>query len=70
MYVQMHLSPDSEKDNSTRENIYLLVQVVMKDALDVYIEHRLLMEQRLHPDGGSEVSRDPRNKYPSELMRR
>ncbi|XP_064639255.1 DNA replication licensing factor mcm7-B-like [Lineus longissimus] len=39
-----------------------------KDALDVYIEHRLLMEQRHHPQ--QEATRDPRNKYPAELMRR
>lgn len=39
-----------------------------KDALDVYIEHRLLMEQRLHNDP-AEI-RDWRNKYPAELMRR
>lgn len=44
-------------------------EVSNKDALDVYIEHRLLMEQRNHPDG-QEVTRDPRNKYPPELMRR
>ncbi|KAH3805105.1 DNA replication licensing factor mcm7-like [Dreissena polymorpha] len=44
-------------------------EVVHKDALDVYIEHRLLLEQRNHPDG-AEVTRDPRNKYPAELMRR
>ena len=44
-------------------------QVVFKDTLDVYIEHRLLMEQRAHPDG-QDVTRDPHNKYPPELMRR
>lgn len=44
-------------------------EVIHKDALDVYIEHRLLLEQRNHPEG-SEVTRDPRNKYPPELMRR
>ncbi|XP_060601374.1 DNA replication licensing factor mcm7-like [Ruditapes philippinarum] len=44
-------------------------EVIHKDALDVYIEHRLLLEQRNHPDG-PEVTRDPRNKYPAELMRR
>ncbi|XP_041093315.1 DNA replication licensing factor MCM7 [Polyodon spathula] len=42
-------------------------ETVSRDALDVYIEHRLLMEQR----GGHEQSeRDPRNQYPPELMRR
>lgn len=43
-------------------------EVVHKDTLDVYIEHRLLMEGRLHQDG--EITRDPKNKYPAELMRR
>uniref|UniRef100_A0A6I8R0S9 DNA replication licensing factor MCM7 n=1 Tax=Xenopus tropicalis TaxID=8364 RepID=A0A6I8R0S9_XENTR len=42
-------------------------EVVHKDALDVYIEHRLMMEQR-----GRDPSetRDPHNQYPPELMRR
>lgn len=44
-------------------------EVVHKDALDVYIEHRLLLEQKNHPEG-SEATRDPRNKYPADLMRR
>lgn len=44
-------------------------EVIHKDALDVYIEHRLLLEQRNHPEG-SDITRDPRNKYPAELMRR
>ncbi|XP_051781173.1 DNA replication licensing factor MCM7 isoform X2 [Erpetoichthys calabaricus] len=39
----------------------------MKDALDVYIEHRLMMEQRGREQN---ESRDPRNQYPAELMRR
>jgi len=43
--------------------------MVHKDTLDVYIEHRLLMERRNHPEG-QEITRDPRNKYPPELMRR
>lgn len=42
-------------------------EVVAKDSLDVYIEHRLMMEQRLRQPG---EQRDPRNKYPPELMRR
>lgn len=42
-------------------------EVTAKDSLDVYIEHRLMMEQRLHEPG--EV-RDHRNKYPQELIRR
>lgn len=48
---------------------YKQKEVASKDALDVYIEHRLMMEQRLHRDG-DEVTRDPRNKFPPELMRR
>ncbi|KAM9513719.1 DNA replication licensing factor MCM7 [Salvelinus alpinus] len=42
-------------------------EVVAKDSLDVYIEHRLMMEQRGHDTADT---RDPRNQYPAELMRR
>ncbi|KAM7444334.1 Mcm2-7 hexameric complex component [Porites harrisoni] len=42
-------------------------EVQVKDALDVYIEHRLLLEQRNRNDT---ETRDPRNKYPPELLRR
>lgn len=38
-----------------------------KDSLDVYIEHRLMMEARLH--GGNE-QRDARNRFPSDLIKR
>ncbi|XP_005104285.1 DNA replication licensing factor mcm7 isoform X2 [Aplysia californica] len=48
---------------------YKKKEVQNRDALDVYIEHRLLMEQRNHPDG-QEVTRDPKNRYPPELIRR
>uniref|UniRef100_A0AAQ5XWZ1 DNA replication licensing factor MCM7 n=1 Tax=Amphiprion ocellaris TaxID=80972 RepID=A0AAQ5XWZ1_AMPOC len=41
--------------------------VVAKDSLDVYIEHRLMMEQRGRDPADT---RDPRNQYPPELMRR
>ncbi|CAG0879729.1 unnamed protein product [Darwinula stevensoni] len=47
--------------------VTIVFQVAAKDSLDVYIEHRLLMEQRLHQPGDV---RDPRNHYPPELMRR
>ena len=50
---------------------YCLLQVVPKDTLDIYIEHRLMMEQRNHPEAADgEITRDPKNKYPAELMRR
>ncbi|XP_048476043.1 DNA replication licensing factor MCM7 isoform X1 [Rhincodon typus] len=42
-------------------------EVANKDALDVYIEHRLMMEQRTRDPG--EV-RDAQNQYPQELLRR
>lgn len=42
-------------------------EVVAKDALDVYIEHRLMMEQRLRQQN---ETRDARNKFPPELLRR
>jgi DNA replication licensing factor MCM7 len=40
---------------------------VHKDTLDVYIEHRLLAEQRLY---SADAPRDPRNRFPNELLRR
>lgn len=42
-------------------------EVIAKDALDVYIEHRLMMEQRLRQPN---EQRDARNKFPQELLRR
>lgn len=41
--------------------------VVAKDSLDVYIEHRLLMESRLRNPNDA---RDPSNRFPPELMKR
>ncbi|XP_054272412.1 DNA replication licensing factor Mcm7 [Macrosteles quadrilineatus] len=46
---------------------YKVKEVTAKDALDIYIEHRVLMEQRTRNPG--EV-RNTNNKYPPELMRR
>jgi len=40
---------------------------VNKDTLDVYIEHRLLAEQRLY---SADAPRDPKNRFPNELLRR
>ncbi|XP_046988430.1 DNA replication licensing factor Mcm7 [Schistocerca americana] len=42
-------------------------EVTAKDSLDVYIEHRQMLEQRLRQTG---EQRNPQNKYPPELMRR
>lgn len=41
--------------------------VVAKDSLDVYIEHRLLMESRFHNQA---EQRHPKNQFPDELMKR
>ncbi|XKL60425.1 hypothetical protein PGB90_007482 [Kerria lacca] len=41
-------------------------EVIPKDSLDIFIEHRLLIEQR----NQSTEQRDPRNRYPPELLRR
>lgn len=41
--------------------------VIAKDSLDVYIEHRLMMEQRLRQPN---EQREARNKFPPELMKR
>lgn len=49
------------------QKYFVCVQVVAKDSLDVYIEHRLMMEQRGRDPADT---RDPRNQYPPELMRR
>lgn len=38
-----------------------------KDSLDVYIEHRLLIERQNHREG---ELRDPYNQYPRDLLRR
>ncbi|NXN97575.1 MCM7 factor, partial [Rhinopomastus cyanomelas] len=49
---------------------YRLREVPHKDPLDVYLEHRLLLEQRggRHEAGGE--PQDPQNRYPPELLRR
>ncbi|NXF60044.1 MCM7 factor, partial [Ciccaba nigrolineata] len=47
--------------------LYKEREVSRKDVLDVYIEHRLLLEQRGR-DGGD--TRSPQNQYPPELLRR
>lgn len=41
--------------------------IVAKDSLDVYIEHRLLMESRMRHQ---HETRDPNNQFPTELMKR
>jgi len=43
------------------------IQVTAKDALDVYIEHRLLLRQRQRGDA---QPMDPKNAYPPDLIRR
>ena len=66
--------------SNTRRYVNLLLELIQemlpefkerpvppKDALDVYIEHRLLMESRNIHLG---EQHDPRNKYAPELMRR
>lgn len=47
--------------------VYKQREVMAKDALDVYIEHRLLLRQQHH---GNAPLTDPRNTYPPELIRR
>lgn len=42
-------------------------EVIAKDSLDVYIEHRIMMERRLRQPN---EHRDPKNKFPPELMKR
>lgn len=40
-----------------------------KDSLDIYIEHRLLLQQQNNQQRGG-VARNPSNNYPPELLRR
>lgn len=47
--------------------LYKEREVSRKDVLDVYIEHRLLLEQRGREAGDA---RSPQNQYPPELLRR
>ncbi|KAM9286004.1 DNA replication licensing factor MCM7 [Cariama cristata] len=47
--------------------LYKEHEVSHKDVLDVYIEHRLLLEQRGRDTGDP---RSPQNQYPPELLRR
>ncbi|CAI8021470.1 DNA replication licensing factor mcm7 [Geodia barretti] len=47
--------------------VYKQKEVMAKDALDVYIEHRLLLRQQQR---GDSTPLDPRNSYPPELIRR
>lgn len=42
--------------------------VIAKDVLDVYIEHRVAMENRLQQQNNTEKKDE--SKFPSELMRR
>ena len=46
-------------------------EIVAKDPLDVYIEHRLMMQNRSRggPTGSSD-NPDPRNQIPAELIKR
>lgn len=54
-------------DYILNNSLLMSLQVTAKDALDIYIEHRLLMEQRTRQPGDV---RDASNKYPTELMKR
>uniref|UniRef100_T2MG55 DNA replication licensing factor MCM7 n=1 Tax=Hydra vulgaris TaxID=6087 RepID=T2MG55_HYDVU len=45
-------------------------EVENKDVLDVFIEHRLMMERQLHPPQPGGLQEDIRKMYPPELLRR
>lgn len=62
-YVSLFSDVISELLPSYKEH-----EVIAKDSLDVYIEHRLLMESRVRPNQNDD--RDARNKFPHELMKR
>lgn len=68
--------------NNTRRYVNLVSELVSellpdyktrdvppKDALDVYIRHRLLLERRNQQQGAAE-HKSANNKYPPELLRR
>lgn len=63
-YVLLMFARKTKKKNTRKT---FCIQVVAKDSLDVYIEHRLMMEQRGRDPADT---RDPRNQYPPELIRR
>jgi len=42
----------------------------VKDILDTYIEHRLLLEARQHPDEATRDARPANQRFPPQLMRR
>jgi DNA replication licensing factor MCM7 len=46
---------------------YRQKEVVAKDSLDVYIEHRLVLRQQHH---GDQPTHDMRNLYPPDLIRK
>ena len=46
---------------------YKTRDVAEKDTLDVYIQHRMMMEER-HRDPGSTATRDPRLMRAASLM--
>lgn len=48
-------------------NVFSFVQVPERDALDVHIKHRALVDERNRQPG---EQRDARNRYPPELIRR
>ncbi|XP_014254336.1 DNA replication licensing factor Mcm7 [Cimex lectularius] len=50
-------------DYKTQDNI-------AKDAFDIYIEHRILLQNRANAAHTGGNNRDPLNSYPKELMRR
>ncbi|XP_009892748.1 PREDICTED: cohesin subunit SA-3, partial [Charadrius vociferus] len=56
-----------DRQEWARTLLLSLQQVTRKDVLDVYIEHRLLLEQRGREGGDT---RNPQNQYPPELLRR
>ncbi|EEB14478.1 DNA replication licensing factor mcm7, putative [Pediculus humanus corporis] len=49
---------------------YKMHDVPAKDSLDVYIEHRLMMDEKTKGQEGVTTSHNPYNKFPPELMRR
>ena len=63
----IQLTSNATSWNFVQYFILSFVQVTAKDVLDVFIEHRLLLQQQHRGDA---PPRDPRDVYPSDLTRR
>ena len=58
-------------DSLTHNDCYcFLHQIENKDVLDVFIEHRMMMERQLHPLQPGQTNTDIYKMFPPDLLRR